>query len=98
MSVTVLSLWHGAIPAKPSMKQIATLVAERHGLGLEHLVGPETAQRFVLPRHEAMFLIRAENRYSLPQIGKFFGDRNHATVIHGVRRHAARIASKQAAE
>jgi hypothetical protein len=39
----------------------------------------------VRPRQLAMYRIRTELGWSLPRIGKFFGNRDHTTVLHAVR-------------
>lgn len=97
----VLSLYRGLIPVdppKPTMKEIAILVAERHGVTLEDLRGPSRRLRASRPRQEAMALIMAQKRYSYPQVGRFF-NRDHTTVIHGERAYQKRLeAAKVAAE
>lgn len=91
--MNAISLWKGAIevPApKPTMRELAEEVAHRHGLTLEDLKGPSRRQEISQPRQEAMALICAERRWSLPQIGRFFGGRDHTTVLHGARAHERR--------
>ena len=39
-----------------------------------------------LPRMVAMYLIREKTDVSLNDIGKLFGGRNHATVIHAIEK------------
>lgn len=93
MSELVLSLYRGlieVIPPPPTMREIATEVATKHGLTLDELRGPQRARRFAHPRQEAFALAMATGRFSTPQVGRFFGDRDHATVIYGVRAYEAR--------
>ena len=40
----------------------------------------------MLPRMVAMYLIRENTDVSLGDIGKLFGGRNHATVIHAIEK------------
>lgn len=40
----------------------------------------------VRPRQIAMFLCREFNGQSFPIIGRHFGDRDHTTVLHAIRR------------
>ncbi|WP_226552963.1 helix-turn-helix domain-containing protein [Celeribacter naphthalenivorans] len=64
---------------------IATRVAEKYGITLGDLRGPERTRNIAHPRQEAMAAIRAARPdMSLPQIGRFF-NRDHTTVIHGIR-------------
>lgn len=87
----MLSLWKGEVldaPAayRPTMRQIATEVAEKHGVRLRDLTGRETGRIYVRARFEAMTRIRDELNFSLPQIGRFF-NRDHTTVINALRRY-----------
>ena len=38
-----------------------------------------------LPRQICMYLARQHTRYSLEEIGGYFGGRDHTTVLHAVR-------------
>lgn len=86
----VLSLFRGLIETDPkplTMKAIAEEVCERYGLTLEELKGPGTYRRVARPRQEAYAIMYATGRYSYPQIGRFFGGRDHTAVYYGIRRH-----------
>lgn len=93
MSETVLSIWRGPISITPRERwqRIAKEVADRHGLTLDDLVGPLRDQKRSRARHEAMYIIRNSTNYSLPRIASLFGDRDHTTVLHGLRRHKERM-------
>lgn len=82
-------------PPKPSMREIATGVAEQYGLTLDELRSPCRARRYSIPRQEAYALIHATGRFSLPQIGRFFRKCDHTAVWHGVRAHQARQQAAQ---
>lgn len=93
-------------PQRVTLKLIATVVATKHGLSHDDLVSDDRRRPVAWPRQEAMWLARQQltaygaHRYSLPQIGSYFGGRDHTTVIHAVREHEkrlARAASRQAA-
>ena len=43
-------------------------------------------RRHCSARWAAMFLARKHTTMSYPQIGRYFGGRDHSTVIHGIRR------------
>lgn len=98
----VLSLWRGLIMvpadghAMPlTMREIAEQVADRYRLTLAELRGQSRARPVSWPRQEAMFLCYKTGRFSLPQIGRFFGDRDHTTVLHAIRAVEKRIAKGQ---
>lgn len=84
-------------PRRPTMKTIATAVAAKYGSSVEELMSDARQRAVVWPRQEAMWLMREEKavngkpRYSLPQIGHFFG-RDHTTALHAIRAHEKRLA------
>lgn len=88
-----------------SMAVIAEIVAGRHNCSVAELKGQSRERCVAWPRQEAMWLMRqvrtpsGEHRFSLPQIGRFLGGRDHTTVLHGVRKHEERraLAPKEAA-
>ena len=49
------------------------------------LLSSRRTKGIVRPRHIAMFLSRELTRYSLPEIGRRFGGRDHTTVLHACR-------------
>jgi hypothetical protein len=76
----------------PTWKQIALDVSEKHGVSLVGMIGECRLGKFVAARHEAFYRIRTETNLSFPQIGFYFGGRDHTTVIHGVNAYAKRHA------
>jgi chromosomal replication initiator protein len=78
--------------------KIVARVAAKHGLTLADLKGPDKTKRVTHPRQQAMAELYATGRYSLPALGRYFGGRDHSTVLHGVKAHWARIqADREAA-
>lgn len=58
----------------------------------------ESARRsrsIAYPRQIAMYLCRKMTTRSLPQIGKFFGNRDHTTVLYAVRKLEDAVASDE---
>lgn len=82
-----------------TMRAVLESVAERHGLTVDDLRGPRRNKAVAHPRQEAMWRIRqirgddGKPKYSLPQIGIYLGERDHSTIIHGIRRYEARAAA-----
>jgi chromosomal replication initiator protein len=89
----VLSLWRGliAVPLRTSWKVVAQEVAGRHGVSLEELIGPSRLRVIAHARQEAFFVLYESGRATTPQIGRWFGGRDHTTVIHGIRAHKRRL-------
>ncbi len=50
------------------------------------LISARRAQAIARPRQVAMYLAKRLTTRSLPEIGRKFGNRDHSTVIHAVRR------------
>lgn len=50
------------------------------------LKGKGRSQRFVLPRHIAMFILKQDLNIAYTEIGMFFGGRDHTTVMHAVEK------------
>jgi len=71
-------------------RTIALEVAAAYGLTLGDLQSDRTDRRVAWPRQHVMHRLYAD--YSLPEIGRFLGGRDHTTVLHGVRAHQARMA------
>lgn len=84
------------LPPAPTWKAIAKEVADKHGVRVADILSPRRDAPTVRARHEAMWRCRNETTYSLPQIGKFLGNRDHTTVLHGIRKHQERMALERA--
>lgn len=74
---------------------IAQEVSEKSGFGLADLVKYGDRRQVInVARFECYYRIKTEvimpdgNAPSYPQIGKWFGGRDHTTIMHGVRRWA----------
>lgn len=70
-------------------KQIVRQVAQKHGVSVKDVYSVRRDRPSVAARHEAMYRLREETTLSLPQIGRLLGGRDHTTVLHGIRKHAA---------
>lgn len=72
------------------LREIAALVAERHGVTVADLKSASHARKFAWPRQEAMALTLATGRFSTTRVGQFY-NRDHTTVIHARRAYEARV-------
>ena len=61
---------------------IQRCVAEEFGISLGELKTKRRNKTIVLPRQVAMYLSRELTDLSLPEIGQFFGGKDHTTVLH----------------
>ena len=65
-----------------TMEYIRQTVADHFRLTIDDLNGRKRTQSIVVPRQIAMYLCRKLLDKPLPVVGKFFGGRDHTTVIH----------------
>jgi hypothetical protein len=65
---------------------IQRAVATAYGIEFAELLSPRRTRQFVRPRQVAMFICSKLLPVSLPQIGRRFGDRDHTTVLHAIRK------------
>jgi chromosomal replication initiator protein len=61
---------------------IQRCVAEEFGVSLHEMKTRRRNKNIVLPRQIAMYLSRELTDFSLPEIGNFFGGKDHTTVLH----------------
>lgn len=65
---------------------VAEAVADVWGVSMADLRGPRRFPWLVNPRHVAFALCIKHTDRSMAAVGRWFGDRDHTTVINGVRR------------
>lgn len=71
-------------PTGPAWKHIIREVAAKHHLTVEELVGPRRYGYLITARLDAYHRLR-EHGYSLTQIAYRMGNRDHTTVLAGLR-------------
>src|SRR5690606_413455 len=64
---------------------IIDAVVNHYGVKLTDLQSKRRQKSIARPRQVCMYLARRHTRYSLEEIGGYFGGRDHTTVLHGVR-------------
>ncbi|HEV7345489.1 MAG TPA: helix-turn-helix domain-containing protein [Devosia sp.] len=86
------------LPSYPSplpmsdAQRILREVCSKHEVTKAELTGGQRGRAIVLARQEASYRLKKETTLSLPQIGRKLGGRDHTTILHAVRRHAALLA------
>lgn len=75
----------------PRIAEIQESVSRYYGLSLLDMRSARRSRSVAHPRQIAMFLARELTPRSLPEIGKYFGDRDHSTVIHAIRAVSKRM-------
>jgi chromosomal replication initiator protein len=70
---------------QPTIQQIIDAVTKYYDIKLSDLMSKRRHKSVTLPRQVCMWLARKHTRFSLEEIGGYFGGRDHTTVMHAVR-------------
>lgn len=81
--------------AATPIQDIQNAVAEQFNIPVIEMTSPRRVRDYAWPRQYAMLLARSLTRQTLPAIGKRFGNRDHTTIIHGIRAAERRIAGDE---
>ncbi len=68
-----------------TIQHIFDAVTAYYNVRLSDLQGKRRHKSIAFPRQVCMYLARRHTRYSLEEIGGYFGGRDHSTVLHAVR-------------
>ena len=69
-----------------TIEEIQKRVAEYYNIKVSEMSSARRAQMVARPRQVAMYLSKQLTSRSLPEIGRKFGNRDHTTVMHAVKR------------
>ncbi len=69
-----------------TMNDIVQKAAEHFSVKPDDVRGKSRRQELVVPRQIAMYLIRELTPHSFPEIGAFFSNRDHSTVMYAVNK------------
>jgi chromosomal replication initiator protein len=81
---------------KGTLRQVTTAVAKHFQLTGHDLKGESRQQTVVRARSLAMYLCRELTPASYADIGKFFGGRDHTTVLHACRKISGQLSADNA--
>ena len=71
--------------AQVTIETIVDVVTDFYSVTLSSLQSKRRQRSIALPRQVCMYFARQYTRYSLEEIGGYFGGRDHTTVLHAVR-------------
>jgi chromosomal replication initiator protein len=71
---------------KLTIDEIQRKVADYYGLKMTDLLSERRSREVARPRQIAMYLAKKLTPRSLPEIGRRFGNRDHTTVMHAVKK------------
>lgn len=69
-----------------SIDKIQKIVSDYFGLKISDLRAKTRTRSVAHPRQIAMYLVRNMTPHSLPEIGEYFGGRDHTTVLHACQK------------
>jgi hypothetical protein len=73
------------------IEAIQGTVASYFGIKIKDLKTATRAKEIAVPRQIAIYLVRKHTEIGLKHIGKYFGDRDHTTVLHAYRKVSAEM-------
>ena len=89
----VRDLLHGCEPRRIKIDDIMKVCSRHFGISRADLTSQRRHRSVVWPRQIGMFLAKQLTARSLPEIGRRFGNRDHTTVLHAIRKIEALVAS-----
>jgi hypothetical protein len=74
-------------PAETPARKILNEVADKHKMPVAAFRSQSRTMPFINLRHEACYRLSTELGFSLKQIGRLMGNRDHTTVMNAIKRH-----------
>ena len=82
----VRDLMRGTEPRRVRIDDILRTVTKHYGVNRGDLLSGRRNRSIVRPRQIGMYLAKLLTSRSLPEIGRRFGNRDHTTVLHAIRK------------
>jgi hypothetical protein len=73
-------------PRRPSINEIQIVVARHYGVTRSDMLSARRTTNVMRPRQVGYYLSKKLTVNSLPQIGRRFGDRDHTSILSGIRK------------
>ncbi|POF33964.1 chromosomal replication initiator protein DnaA [Roseibium marinum] len=84
--LTLRDLVRSSEPRRVKIEDIQRVVSKHYNVTKADLLSARRTRTIVRPRQIAMYLAKVMTPRSLPEIGRRFGNRDHTTVLHAVRK------------
>jgi chromosomal replication initiator protein len=82
----VRDLVQGIEPRRIKIEDILRIISRHFGVSKGDLLSQRRHRSVVWPRQIGMYLAKQLTARSLPEIGRRFGNRDHTTVLHAIRK------------
>lgn len=93
VETVVRDIVQGAEPRRIRVEDILRIVSRHFGISKGDLLSERRHRSVVRPRQIGMYLAKQLTSRSLPEIGRRFGNRDHTTVLHAVRKIESELAA-----
>ncbi len=87
----IRDLVQGLEPRRIKIEDILRVVSRHYGVSKGDLLSQRRHRSVVWPRQIGMYLAKQLTARSLPEIGRRFGNRDHTTVLHAIRKIESQI-------
>ena len=71
-------------PNQIGIPDVITMITSEFSVTARDLTGKSRTQKVSLPRQIGMYLSREYTDHSLEEVGRYFGNRDHTTVLYAV--------------
>ncbi len=82
----IRDLLSGVEPRRVKIEDILKAVSRHFAVSKQDILSQRRHRSVVWPRQIGMYLAKQMTSRSLPEIGRRFGDRDHTTVLHAIRK------------
>ena len=82
-----LQIFRAVTPPPPTSKQIIEQVAKQFDLTVADIVGHSRRATVAYARQVAMVRMHLTGKYSLSEIGRRLGGKDHTTVLHAIKKY-----------
>jgi len=88
----IRDLVQGLEPRRIKIEDILRIISRHFGVSKGDLLSQRRHRSVVWPRQVGMYLAKQLTARSLPEIGRRFGNRDHTTVLHAIRKIEGQLA------
>lgn len=86
VETAIRDLVHGVEPRRIKIEDILRIISRHYGVSKGDILSQRRHRSVVWPRQIGMYLAKQLTSRSLPEIGRRFGNRDHTTVLHAIRK------------
>jgi chromosomal replication initiator protein len=90
-TTVIRDLVQGLEPRRIKIEDILRIISRHFGVSKGDLLSQRRHRSVVWPRQIGMYLAKQLTARSLPEIGRRFGNRDHTTVLHAIRKIEGQI-------